>query len=86
MNDLEKLKEMVKVQCSNGNWDYDPYMHGMANGMIYCLSLLEHKEPKFLKAPKVWLKDLPGRKVPLGEFTIDSIKATAISVGAQKDE
>ena len=54
---LEKLKEMTGVQCSNGNWNYDPYMHGMANGMIFCLSLMEDKDPEFLEAPEVWLHD-----------------------------
>jgi hypothetical protein len=54
---LEKLKEMVGVQCSNGNWNYDPYMHGMANGMIFCEALMENKDPQYLGAPKVWLHD-----------------------------
>lgn len=56
---IAKLREMVAIQCRDGNWNYDPYMHGMANGMIYCLAMFEGVEPKFLDAPKVWLKDLP---------------------------
>ncbi len=63
MNDLEirkalnKLEDLVKVQCADGNWNYDPYMHGMANGMLLVQALLYDKEPKFLEAPKEWLRD-----------------------------
>lgn len=34
-------------------------MHGMANGMILAVNCIEqNKEPEFLKAPDVWLKDI----------------------------
>lgn len=56
---LQTLRDMTQVQCSDGNWNYDPYMHGMANGMIFALSLFEDGKPKYLEAPKEWLKDLP---------------------------
>lgn len=49
------LRELLKIQCQNGNWDYDPYMHGMANGMIFALSVMENdNHPEFLNAPKEW--------------------------------
>lgn len=56
---LKTLREMKDVQCSDGNWNYDPYMHGMANGMIFAVSLFDDKEPEYLEAPERWLKDLP---------------------------
>lgn len=56
---IEKLEEMVKVQCSDGNWDYDPYMHGMANGMIFCLAIMRNVDPEYLDPPKTWLVDKP---------------------------
>lgn len=56
---VEILKEMIKTQCSDGNYNYDPYMYGMANGMIFALSLFDDKEPDYLEAPKEWLKDKP---------------------------
>lgn len=56
---IAKLREMVNLQCSNGNWNCNSYMHGMANGMIFLLAMLENKEPQYLKAPDVWLDDLP---------------------------
>lgn len=56
---VEALKDLTKAQCSDGSWNYDPYMHGMANGLILALSVFEGEEPKFLEAPEVWLKDVP---------------------------
>lgn len=58
-NSLKILRELLDVQCMNGNWNYDPYMHGMANGMILALSLFDNKQPEYLKTPKIWLRDLP---------------------------
>lgn len=54
---LKALKELTKIQCSNGNWNYDPYMHGMANGMILAVAIIENKNPDYLSAPKKWLID-----------------------------
>ena len=49
------LKKCVDIQCSDGNWNYDGYMHGMANGMLLALGIFDGKDPRFLEAPKKWL-------------------------------
>lgn len=56
-NSINSLRDLVKVQCYDGNWNYDPYMHGMANGLILALSLFERGRPAFLSPPKEWLRD-----------------------------
>ena len=56
---IEELNEVVKIQCSSGNWNYDNYMHGMANGLILARAIMLGVEPKFLEAPKKWLKNRP---------------------------
>jgi hypothetical protein len=61
--ELEHLREMVKVQGYDGNWNYDPYMHGMYNGMEYMLAMLEDREPVYRTRPDVWLCELPLDKV-----------------------
>jgi hypothetical protein len=61
----DELREMTKIACAKGTWDYDPYFHGMANGMIFALALLEGKEPTYLEAPKVWTKDLTTDGAPV---------------------
>ena len=52
------LQKMVDIQCSGGNWNYDPYMHGMANGLIMAQSVVDNTIPKFLDAPDEWLRDV----------------------------
>ena len=54
---LEALRESIAIQCADGNWNYDPYMHGMANGMLFALSLFEAGTPEYLEAPEKWLAD-----------------------------
>jgi len=56
---IKSLKQMTETQCSDGNANHDPIMHGMANGMIFALSLFEAGTPDYLEAPEVWLCDLP---------------------------
>jgi len=56
-SDLVKLKKLTKTQCEDGNWNYDSYMHGMANGLILAVSCFEKEDPKFLDAPEKWLSD-----------------------------
>lgn len=58
---IEKLvydiKHMRDVQGQDGNWNFDPYMHGLYNGIEFALSILETREPKFKDAPEKWLAD-----------------------------
>ena len=51
------LEEMVAIQCSDGNWNYSEYMHGMANGLLLALATIKGEEPRFLEAPERWLSD-----------------------------
>lgn len=69
MKSIKALREMVKIQCSNGNWNYDPYMHGMANGLICALATMEGKEPEYLVAPEKWLYDSKISKKPISSLS-----------------
>ena len=64
---IKTLRELTETQCSSGNWDYDAYMHGMANGMIFALSLFDDKRPDYLDPPAVWLCDMPEIDAPTAE-------------------
>jgi hypothetical protein len=55
MTNEEKLDDLIEIQCSHGNWNYSPYMHGMANGMILTKAILTDTDPVYLDAPKEWL-------------------------------
>jgi hypothetical protein len=54
-----KIQELSLLQNRDGNWNYDPYMHGMANGLILALSAFDDFQsgPKFLQAPAAWLAE-----------------------------
>ena len=52
---LEKLNDLVAIQKTDGNWDYNPYMHGLANGLILAKSIMEDKRPVYLAAPYKWI-------------------------------
>ena len=54
---LNELRRLTKIACTDGNWNYAPYLHGFANGMIFALAIMEDKNPVFLDAPGKWLKD-----------------------------
>ncbi len=53
----KSLDDLIAVQCAEGNWNYDAYMHGLANGLILAKSIVDNNSPAFLKAPKMWLSD-----------------------------
>jgi hypothetical protein len=53
----KSLIEALEIQCTHGNWNFDPYMHGMANGMIFSVSCFDNNEPKYLSAPCTWVAD-----------------------------
>lgn len=55
----DDIGEMLEVQGTSGNWDYDPYMHGMYNGMEFCHSLIKGVGPKYKDAPDEWLTSTP---------------------------
>jgi len=52
---LDVFDEMLAIQCSKGTWNANPYMHGMANGMIFMRALISDEDPAYLDAPDAWL-------------------------------
>jgi hypothetical protein len=59
MSKINTLREIVNIQGWDGNWNYDPYMHGLYNGLEFALSIMEKRNPVFKEAPEVWLSDIP---------------------------
>jgi len=68
--EIENLKDLLKVQCSNGNWNYSYYMRGLANGLILALATLENKKPKYLDEPKEYINQRNLKKY----FPVSAIK------------
>lgn len=57
---IKQLQELCDIQCSDGNWNYDPYMHGMANALILALHTVNGTEgsPVYIDAPQSWLFEM----------------------------
>ena len=51
---IQAIRKVKEVQCIDGTWNHDPYMQGMANGLILALSIAENKRPEYLDAPEKW--------------------------------
>lgn len=52
---LKNLQDILDVQGTDGNWNYDPYMFGLFNGLVLAQSLITGEDPKFREAPSKWL-------------------------------
>ena len=52
---VQHISRITKIATSPGNWDYAPYLHGMANGLILAEAILTNAErPDYLDAPEKW--------------------------------
>ena len=54
---MSAINDLLRIQGYNGNWNYDPYMQGLYNGMEVVIAILEDREPVFKSAPEKWLHD-----------------------------
>lgn len=44
---IEKLRRLLEIQGSDGNWNMSPYMTGLYNGMELALATMEGREPVY---------------------------------------
>lgn len=63
---LDPLRDQLRVQGENGNWNCNEYMLGMFNGLECALATLERREPQYRRKPDDgWLDDrIPPGFVP----------------------
>ena len=54
-DNIQKMKNVLEQQGQQGTWNYDPYMHGMYNGMELMMALVEGRDPDYREAPEEWL-------------------------------
>jgi hypothetical protein len=56
---LQQLEELTDVQSTNGNWNWDYYMMGLANGLILALHTMrgDQGEVPYKSKPDEWLCD-----------------------------
>ena len=51
------LKDLIGLLSEEGNWNFDPYMMGLVNGLIMANAAITGVEPKFFKTPERWLSE-----------------------------
>jgi len=51
MTTIKDLEAAIKIQCRDGGCENDPYMHGMAVGMIFALATVKGEEPNYSAVP-----------------------------------
>jgi hypothetical protein len=66
------IRDVHRIQGYDGNWNFDPYMHGLYNGLEMTLSRVENREFNPKSAPNVWLKDLASTEDPVAEGALKS--------------
>ncbi len=89
---LVKLEELLKTQGQTGNWDCDPYMLGMYNGMALAYSCALDggiTEPAFRSAPEKWLdapaeQQLREARTRIGELEM-AVQLLRENFGASRD-
>lgn len=47
---IEAIRDLMRVQGAEGNYDADPYMLGMYNGMELIAAIVEGREPTYKEA------------------------------------
>jgi len=55
---IQDLQDLINIQATNGNWNYDPYMFGMLQGLICARAILTNEEPEYKEAPTTWIADV----------------------------
>lgn len=44
---LRKLREVHEIQGRDANWQANPYMRGLYNGLELAMAILEERDPKY---------------------------------------
>ena len=68
-----KLEAAIEDMAQDGNWNYDPFMLGIYNGLVYARAILENKVPQY-------------RDRPEGGFKINDPAVSAQLEAAQRNE
>jgi hypothetical protein len=52
---ISKLEEIISIQSSEGNYNYDSYHYGLLNGLILARAIITETNPEYKDKPKVFL-------------------------------
>lgn len=64
----ERISSIEDV--ASRDYDYDPYFHGLANGIILAKSIVTDQDPKFIEAPSEWRSEHQPPRTPAGALEV----------------
>lgn len=82
------LRDQLRIQGEQGNWNYDAYMLGIYNGLECALATLEKREAQYRSKPEEgWIHDrIPKDFVPkVCDATLDNGANAPAVATAPKD-
>lgn len=54
---LRQLNNAMHIQGMMGNWNYDPYMFGMFNGIAFAQAVMSGIEPQYKNRPEKFIRE-----------------------------
>jgi len=83
---IDQIKDLLATQGADGNWDYDPYMLGLYNGLELARSVVEdggQVPPQFREKPaEGWRRD---RAADPGFGGVDPVPASSAALEEAQD-
>lgn len=84
----EQMKNLLDIQLSDGNWNANEYMYGMANAMILAYAILNDVTPIYLDKPDYFLNDKTEgtlRLLPIRKLNVAAISNDGVTKAEWKD-
>lgn len=61
---LEAIDNAVAIQCFDGNWNYNEYMRGLANGLLFAQAVMNDRDYEPLDVPENYVEQRPNVQGP----------------------
>lgn len=55
---LKQLQNLIDIQCSEENYNYNEHSLGLTNGLILAMAIFTEEEPKYLDRPDKWIEEI----------------------------
>ncbi len=78
---IEKLKRLIAIQETDGNYNNSEYMYGMLNGMLCALSVFTEESCNYPERPEMFKSDIK----TLDKFNNSSIIVSNITKSNQNE-
>lgn len=74
---VRHIENLINIQKGDGNWNYDPYMLGLANGLILAQACLLDQNPEYIQEPEQYLRNVEVTDVATTHRAVDDFKVAS---------